>query len=398
MATDAPPSYGDTQEYGGYGDSSGPPPAREPAPTTATGETAAQPTGGYSEGTGTAAAGADAGASSGAEKTSEDDGVDGFFKERRKRILTLSAILVWFCLLALPRWLDTKDLTDAADNDSKSAESLLGVYNTHAAGLFFIFIGIVATLVIQFLEWREFFSRNWIVDLILGACIMLGAVLYGIAGAAYAGWNNKYADTFDEYESFGGAYFFESVFVAVVAGFFALDVARNILSISQRVRIFFLFVINMLACSLLLFFCYAVISGSDDLKDADKAIDTALVPATGCIASGWFFCLLANIVYLVTEFAEICCGWNDGAKTGIASFQDLILNVCNGLNVFGAFLVFAGYWAFADTITSEAGTAGGESDSNFNAYYVGLGFFVLFTSMFIAFDISWGEFISSRYA
>jgi len=241
------------------------------------------------------------------------------------------------------------------------------VYNKdlvfEAAGLFFIFISLIATFAIIFLN-----KENRFVDLIIVAVYIGGAVLYFIGGCIIAGWyNSKSGLPKKDATAAAAIYFGEALIISFYACLIALDYFRNICGPKGR-RIFIHLVLLGFG-ALILFFGYAT---PDVFYTKEKN-------SFHCIAAGYFFILIAMGFYMGLT---ICC---KNMAIVIVKLSLIETTIACTL-VWGGFLTCVGYWALAAA----------DFDKRAKAYYVAYGFFILFVSFYIGLDIKLGDFVPKR--
>jgi len=281
-------------------------------------------------------------------------GDSGYWENKRLRLGVLCGIMFFFCLLAFDLWFN------AAKYQGNGLQQGFGF---EAAGLFFIFISLIATFAIIFLN-----KENRFVDLIIVAVYIGGAVLYFIGGCIIAGWyNSKSGLPKKDATAAAAIYFGEALIISFYACLIALDYFRNICGPKGR-RIFIHLVLLGFG-ALILFFGYAT---PDVFYTKEKN-------SFHCIAAGYFFILIAMGFYMGLT---ICC---KNMAIVIVKLSLIETTIACTL-VWGGFLTCVGYWALAAA----------DFDKRAKAYYVAYGFFILFVSFYIGLDIKLGDFVPKR--
>jgi len=269
------------------------------------------------------------------------------------RTLGISVALLLLALLSFGVWFDGND--NSISSLGSKFKAALGLCGT---GLLFIFFGAMLAIVYVIVERKNAkFQYLNLVRLVVMVLYFGGAFFYFIGGCVLtAAFNGSLRDAEPKITAFSGIWFGEITFVAahtVVAG---LDIRKRYLN-THGLRM--VLMSALLWClALLLFFCCAVWSGT--LAKDDRA-------GYGLTAFGYFVIMLVIPIFIAMK---LCLSLEHGVQKKI----DLVLSICLLLAVM--FAVF-GYWALA----------GQDGSTQFDVYWIGFSFFLLFHAAMIALDM-----------
>jgi len=299
-----------------------------------------------------------------------EDDTAGYFGPRHKRLFTHIFLLIWFCIFVLPRWAEYKK---APDKEWKSA------FQLEVGGAIIILMALIVMLVMVLLETRDLCNYR-LFKLVFSAALMFGGFLYWVGGIQFAKSVNDIGMKTDKahkyhLQGWAGAVFIESTFVALLCISLGIDYLTNLLSKSERVRIFLVHNTILAFTALVGAFSYAAWRGYT------TSYSVVITPGkTRCVAAGWFFVFFACVYWFIVEFVEICCKCSASAQRLTREKTSTVKMIGVVINLFGGFLVMAGMWAI-----------GSVGDKKWNCYYAGFGFFVLFFCCIMSLDFHLGR-------
>jgi len=286
-------------------------------------------------------------------------------------LYTFCFLFLWFAVFVIPRW-DEFNAVSAIVGDTKSWQA---AYKLSVGGAVIVMLGALATLIVVFFETRSNMCDHKLFKTVIAGILAFGGFLYWVGGIQLAEAINNVGgqDKSHKYHLSGwaGTAFIEATFVGLLAAAVAVDLVFNLLSKSERFRLYLVMNTLLTFTSLVAFFSYAVWRGYPLYTTVSK---------TACVACGWFFIFVSCIYWYCTEFSEICCKCSASAQACARESAGRVRIAGVILILFGGFLVFAGMWSLGDT-----------SDKKWNCYYVGYGFFVLFFCIVMALDFHLGR-------
>jgi hypothetical protein len=299
-----------------------------------------------------------------------EDDTAGYFGPRHKRLITHTCLLLWFCIFVLPRW---SEYSKAPNTKWRAA------FRLEIGGAVIIFLTLIVMLVLVFLERKDLCNYR-LFKLVFASALAFGGFLYWVGGIQFAKSVNDRGMTEDKVNAYhlqgwAGAVFTESTFVFLLCLTLAADYLTNLLSKSERVRVYLVFNTILAFCSIVGAFSYAAWRGYT--TDYPVKITAG---KTRCVAAGWFIIFFACIYWYVVEFVDICCKCSASAQRYARERSHSVK--LGGVIVFllGGFLVMAGMWAI-----------GSVGDKKWNCYYAGYGFFVLFFCCVMCLDMYLGR-------
>mmetsp|Transcript_6890 Transcript_6890/g.8550 ORF Transcript_6890/g.8550 Transcript_6890/m.8550 type:complete len:323 (-) Transcript_6890:7-975(-) len=272
---------------------------------------------------------------------------DGLMGERRIRTFLIGGVLIAFCVLALPYFIDVADASrQLADffcaidingnNGCKRLKWTAAANAMIAAGVAIILICSALAIIFHCVNCENTIENmvGWV--LAIGGLInIIGFIILSIQQSQ------------DKLLGYTGAAFFvwigEGILAGVTAIFLGLDVAKDFMA-TEETRLFY----NLLNL--------AVVSGLCLIGYSDFAEGAASDSAPALIATGYAILLVVCIVYCVLNFCDcITCNCDDNCVVRILLAGGLIA---------GGLFCAVGYYTFIDTFLSGSG-------GNFWSYYVG---------------------------
>jgi len=163
-------------------------------------------------------------------------------------------------------------------------------------------------------------------------------------------------------------------FLAVAVG---LDIWRNYLGLSVRLRSVVVLNTIFLFSSVLYYFGFATLTNE---------LSTNNSKAT---AAGFFFILIAASILYSLEFVDVCCQCLGQIQLyAMKSRLRILLLICITIYLFGAFLTDCGLWGIIHKWSF--------ANSNFKAMVIAETFLFAFIATFIGLDTVLGDVISGK--
>eukprot|EP01084_Bolivina_argentea_P112143 200027_1 len=282
----------------------------------------------------------------------------GFFDDYLYRQTAWSGVLFFFCLLAIGRM-----FADPIDREKCGDEKSISIgFTLCGIGLIIILIGSLIALILSILKRRIGFSIILFIILLIGGLIyIIGSwiitsevpYIYCIVGAS---------DSL--FGGYGCIFFGEMFLIGSLSIIFGLDLWKDKYLNDFKLRML-LFCSFIAFSALITFFGYAIIGNylyKENLSEYAYIAQDYIF--TGC---GWFFIFITMVIYLVVL---------------LLIKKTIIYVICSCVLILSTLLCSIGYWALNQR--------GKDSD---NAYYIGMSFFVLFVSVMLSIDMSFGKYI-----
>jgi len=278
--------------------------------------------------------------------------------------------------MAIPFWYHTT--TEQEDIDKAKNTDFVNGYNCKGTGLLFILFGCLAALIMQGMKViGSAKTEYWILNIITLVVLSFGGFLYligsfviaGSLGKLYKGSSNNDWHTYQTLQVSDGFFIF---FLSSILG---LDIWRNYLALSVRLRSVVAINTTYLFVSFLDFFAFGGLSNK-------TATDL-----TRAVAAGFFFVLLGGSILYALEFVDVCCKCLGSIQLYAMKLRlRLLLLVSVAFYLFGTFVVDCGLWAIVNHNSFP---------SQNNAAIVGMTVLFTFVSIFVALDVSLGEYVNS---